>query len=202
MPAYVIDLRADRRWIELVERIKEALLSRLGDVLVRIVALASPDDELYGSNVLIVVERDDDAVVRSVMESVAEVERSAGVEGVMSPLIVTPNERRIIEGFEAYETPQMDEDAWPSLVKELCINLRKRVPGSKVVALKSPRDRVYDSNILIICKQDDDRTVEEILRSVVDAERSTGVEGVISPLIVTPNERRIIEGFGGYEVVC
>lgn len=103
MPAYVVDLRADRRWIELVERIKEALLSRLGDALVRIVALASPDDELYGSNVLIVVERDDDAVVRSVMESVVDAERSTGVEGVISPLIVTPNERRIIEGFGGYE---------------------------------------------------------------------------------------------------
>ncbi len=103
MPAYVIDLRADRRWIELVERFKETLLSRLGDLLVKIVALASPDDQLYDSNVLVIVERDDDAVVWSIMESIAEVERSAGMEGTISPLIVTPNERRIIEGFEGYE---------------------------------------------------------------------------------------------------
>ncbi len=202
MPAYVIDLRADRSWIEVIEKLKEDLLSKLDDLLVKIVALASPDDELYGSNVLVVVEKDDEDTARSVMKSVADVERSFGVEGIISPLIVTPNERRIIEGFEGYEAYQIDEDMWASLVNELCLKLKKRVPNSKIIALRFSRAKIYDSNLLIICKRDDDETVEEILRSVADVERSFGVEGIISPLIVTPNERRIIEGFEGYEVVC
>ena len=100
MPAYVIDMRADRRWLEIIGGLKERLVSKLGDLFLKIIALSSLQAELYGSNVLVVVARDDEHVVESVMRSVVEVEGSSGMEGVISPLVVTPDERRIIEAFE------------------------------------------------------------------------------------------------------
>ncbi len=103
MPAYIVDLKADRRWIELIERFKADLLERFGDSLLKIVALYSPNDRVYESNVLVVVKKGDQETVERVIEAAIEAERSMGLEGVISPLVVGPEERRIIEGFEGFE---------------------------------------------------------------------------------------------------
>ncbi len=103
MPAYVVDLKADMKWIGLVERFKEELLRRFNGGILKIVALYSPKDRLYDSNVLVVVKEDDAGVVEGVIEAALEAEREMGLEGVISPLVVGPEERRIIEGFEGFE---------------------------------------------------------------------------------------------------
>ncbi len=202
MPAYIVDLKADRRWIELIERFKADLLERFGDSLLKIVALYSPNDRIYESNVLVVVKKGDQETVERVIEAAIEAERSMGLEGVISPLVVDPEERRIIEGFEGFEVEQeISREEWVSLVRDLCIRLR----GStllKIVALYSPNDRVYESNVLVVVKKGDQETVERVIEAAIEAERSMGLEGVISPLVVGPEERRIIEGFEGFEVVC
>ena len=103
MPAYILDLKADRDWIGLVERFKEILLEKLDSSLLKLVALYSPRDRVYDSNLLVVVEDDNPDVVKAVIDAVVEAEREMGVEGLISPLVVSPSERRIIEGFEGFE---------------------------------------------------------------------------------------------------
>ena len=103
MPAYLLDLKADKDWIRLVERFKARLIDRLGETLLKIIASYSPEDRIYESNVLVIVERDEPEVVQAVIDAAIEAERYEGVEGVLSPLVATPNERRLIEGFRGYE---------------------------------------------------------------------------------------------------
>ena len=103
MPAYVVDLKADMRWIKLVEKLKTKLLKRFNGEVLKIVALYSPEDRLYDSNVLVVVREDSAEVVEGVIKAALEAEEEMGLEGVISPLVVGPEERRIIEGFEGFE---------------------------------------------------------------------------------------------------
>jgi len=104
--AYVIDLRADKTWIRTIEELKKLLLQSLGDKLLKIIALPSPKDRVYDSNLLIVVKDDRSNVVDSIIDSICKAEESMGLDGLISPLIVTENERRIIEGFLNYERDQ------------------------------------------------------------------------------------------------
>ncbi|RDD53294.1 MAG: hypothetical protein BA066_05155 [Candidatus Korarchaeota archaeon NZ13-K] len=99
----VIDLRADAGWVGLVERLRDALASELGDLVIRMIALPSPSERIYDSNLLIVVRDDSGETVERIMDAILRVEGSAGVEGIISPLIVTESERRIIEGFRGLE---------------------------------------------------------------------------------------------------
>ncbi len=103
MTAYVLDLKADKDWIKLVEAFKTALLNRLGESLLKIVALHSPEDRVYDSNVLVIVDRDEPDVIEAVLAAAMEAEKAEGVEGIISPLVTTPNERRVIEGFRGRE---------------------------------------------------------------------------------------------------
>ncbi len=203
MPAYIVDLKADRNWIELIERLKATLLKRLGDSLLKIVALYSPNDRVYDSNVLVVVRKDGQEAVEAVIEAAIEAERSMGLEGIISPLVVSPEERRIIEGFEGFEAErEISREEWVSLVRDLCLRLVNKVQFLKIVALYSPNDRVYDSNVLVVVRKDGQEAVEAVIEAAIEAERSMGLEGIISPLVVSPEERRIIEGFEGFEIVC
>jgi len=94
----------------------------------------------------------------------------------------------------------ISEGSWLSLLKSLCSMLGSEMV--KIIALPSPDDRIYDSNLLIVVRDDSNNTVDHIIDSICKAERSVGLEGLISPLIVTEDEKRIIEGFRGLEVVC
>jgi len=197
----VIDLRADAGWVGLVERLRDALASELGDLVIRMIALPSPGERIYDSNLLIVVRDDSGETVERIMDAILRVEGSAGVEGIISPLIVTESERRIIEGFINYEREEeLREEDWISLLRDLCSELGFK--PVRMIALPSPSERIYDSNLLIVVRDDSGETVERIMDAILRVEGSAGVEGIISPLIVTESERRIIEGFRGLEVVC
>ena len=203
MTAYVLDLKADKDWIKLVEAFKTALLNRLGESLLKIVALHSPEDRVYDSNVLVIVDRDEPDVIEAVLAAAMEAEKAEGVEGIISPLVTTPNERRVIEGFERSQAEEkISEVEWRSLVEVFCKKLVEKLRPIKIVALHSPEDRVYDSNVLVIVDRDEPDVIEAVLAAAMEAEKAEGVEGIISPLVTTPNERRVIEGFRGREVVC
>ena len=70
---------------------------------VQVLAL-NPNEQLYESNVLVVVEHDDVNVIKSVLDVKRDVERRFEDKVSINPLIVTKREERIINAFKNRNT--------------------------------------------------------------------------------------------------
>lgn len=90
MHSMVVDLRSPREWRWKIQLFTSRLESVLGGRLVMVVALPSPSDTLYDSNVLVVL----DELRPGDLEAVA----SLSPEGV-SPLVVPEADRQAVEAF-------------------------------------------------------------------------------------------------------
>ena len=194
MIAIAENLRAAKPWRELIR----ALIQELGELIpgrVRlVVALPSPEDRLYDSNVLVVLDEHDPEATMLVMRAAVRAEDRLGVGGVLSPLIVGPEDRDAVERFLSYRR----EDApWGELLATFLQELGELIPGRVrlVVALPSPEDRLYDSNVLVVLDEHDPEATMLVMRAAVRAEDRLGVGGVLSPLIVGPEDRDAVERF-------
>ena len=113
---------------------------------------------------------------------------------MLSPLIVGPEDRDAVERFLGYRR----EDApWGELLTTFLQELSELIPGRVrlVVALPSPEDRLYDSNVLVVLDEHDPEATMLVMRAAVRAEDRLGVGGVLSPLIVGPEDRDAVERF-------
>ncbi|MDK2464357.1 MAG: hypothetical protein QI223_06280 [Candidatus Korarchaeota archaeon] len=90
MHSMVVDLRSPREWRRKIQLFTSSLESVLGGRLIMVVALPSPADTLYDSNVLVVL----DELRPGDLEAVA----SLTPEGV-SPLVVPEDDRQAVEAF-------------------------------------------------------------------------------------------------------
>ncbi|MDK2372937.1 MAG: hypothetical protein QI197_06120 [Candidatus Korarchaeota archaeon] len=95
--ALMIDLTTDKSWREMLS-IFLLELERIPGVL-KLIALPSPDDRIYESNVLVVVREYSYELVLRIMEAAVRAERRAGVHGILSPTVATPDEP-VVSEFE------------------------------------------------------------------------------------------------------
>ncbi|MCD6244433.1 MAG: hypothetical protein J7J65_04265 [Candidatus Korarchaeota archaeon] len=72
---------------------------------------------------------------------------------------------------------------WRALVRAFIEELSS-LPVRQVIALPSPDDKVYDSNVLVVLEEDTPEDTMEVVKAAVRAERRMGVEGILSPLAV------------------
>ncbi len=184
MYSIAVNLRSPREWRRKVQEFTSRLEAALGDRLVMVVALPSPSDSLYDSNVLVVLDR----IGPGDLEAVA----SISPEGV-SPLVVPEGDRQAVEAFTSYEPPS---DEWGDKLTSFLSDLAEKF-GDRlvmVVALPSPSDSLYDSNVLVV--------LDRIGPGDLEAVASISPEGV-SPLVVPEGDRQAVEAFtlaGGREV--
>jgi predicted secreted protein len=88
-------------WRRAIMRFTERLHAE--KLAVQVLALA-PNEQLYDSNVLVVVEDDCIDVVKRVLRVKREVEREFNDEVSINPLIATRREERIINAFKSRDT--------------------------------------------------------------------------------------------------
>ncbi len=94
MYALAVNFSSPREWREAVSRFAEELESRLGPRLRMVVALPSPGDSLYDSNVLVVLSgRVAPGDYRAVREAAPE---GSGI----NPLVVPEGDEAAVEAFE------------------------------------------------------------------------------------------------------
>ncbi|RDD53666.1 MAG: hypothetical protein BA066_03130 [Candidatus Korarchaeota archaeon NZ13-K] len=89
------------------------------------------------------------------------------------------------------------ERSWRELIRALIQELSELLPDKVrlVVALPSPEDRLYDSNVLVMLDECDPKASMLVMRATVNAEERLGVGGVLSPLVVGPEDRDAVERF-------
>ncbi|MEM2329730.1 MAG: hypothetical protein QXL59_02790, partial [Candidatus Jordarchaeales archaeon] len=75
-------------WVRLVE-VFAGELRRLVPGVVKVAALSGPEERVYDSNVLVVVEGEVEFVERLVVDAAMEAERQTGLHGVLSPITCT-----------------------------------------------------------------------------------------------------------------
>ena len=95
---YLVDYTVDSSWLGLVKTFEGLLRSRLGRRFRRVIARSGPEDTVYESNVLVVVDRVDVETIRIVAEAVGEAQRRAGVEG-LNPMTIGEEEESTVEVF-------------------------------------------------------------------------------------------------------
>jgi hypothetical protein len=86
--AYLVELRADEDWMRLIRMFEGIISSRLKNRLVRIIARSSPNDLIYESNVVVVVDKADIEVIREVGKAALEAMEKTGVEG-LNPITIS-----------------------------------------------------------------------------------------------------------------
>ncbi|RLG40486.1 MAG: hypothetical protein DRN78_05420, partial [Thermoproteota archaeon] len=64
---------------------------------------------------------------------------------------------------------------WRALVRAFIEELSS-LPVRQVIALPSPDDKVYDSNVLVVLEEDTPEDTMEVVKAAVRAERRMGVE--------------------------
>ncbi|MEM1729286.1 MAG: hypothetical protein QXS15_06000, partial [Candidatus Jordarchaeales archaeon] len=144
------DLRADERWVRLVE-VFAGELRRLVPGVVKVAALSGPEERVYDSNVLVVVESEVKFVERLVVDAAMEAEKQTGLHGMLSPIICTPKDPLLEHFMSMIEEREVRDADWVRLVEVFAGELRRLVPGVvKVAALSGPEERVYDSNVLVV----------------------------------------------------
>ncbi len=100
MLALLEDLRTERSWRLLVRAFIEELSNSLPGKVRQVIALPSPDDKIYDSNVLVVLEEDTPEGSLEVMRAASRAEESMKVGGIISPLVIGPEDEEAIERFK------------------------------------------------------------------------------------------------------
>ncbi|RLG51246.1 MAG: hypothetical protein DRN96_05735 [Thermoproteota archaeon] len=82
--AYLVDLSRGE-WVRLVREFERLLRAKLGSRLRKVIARSSPDDMVYESNVLVIVDKADLSAMRAVAKAALEAQEKTGLEG-LSPM--------------------------------------------------------------------------------------------------------------------
>ena len=99
--SYLLDKRVKKSWLKLVRTFSDELEKELGEELLRVMALPSPDDLVYESNVLIVVREARPEVVKLVSRLALMAQERVGVSG-LNFLVVSEREQWAQKAFEEY----------------------------------------------------------------------------------------------------
>ncbi len=83
---------------------------------------------------------------------------------------------------------------WFKLIGEYASKLKRMSGVLKVIALRNPEERIYESNVLVVVSKLNMPLRRKIVEAASKAEEELGVEG-LSPLICSEKEKTIIESF-------
>nr|MDO8081765.1 hypothetical protein [Candidatus Freyarchaeota archaeon] len=102
IPRYVISFDDVPQWARLVNLFADRCYKQLGDRLVSVIALSREDEQLYESNVLVVVRDDGKDVTEKIIQAKWMAEEDAGVKENLSInfLTCTPKEKVFSSAFE------------------------------------------------------------------------------------------------------
>ncbi len=89
----VVETSVSGSWLNSVLKFAEKLRSRFGKRLIRVIALPDPDQEVYDSNVLVVLDSYDLRDAELVVELACEVDER------INPLVAGEDEREEMEAF-------------------------------------------------------------------------------------------------------
>ncbi|MEM0268531.1 MAG: hypothetical protein QXI51_04185 [Candidatus Korarchaeum sp.] len=85
----VLEMTSESSWREAVMRFAEGLKKVFGDRLLRVIALPSPDDDVYDSNVLVIMSKPNQSDRMEVVRIAVE------VGDKLNPLVTDEDERTI-----------------------------------------------------------------------------------------------------------
>jgi len=151
-----------------------------------------PEEEVYESNVLVIVRSKDPEVVREILRIKRDVEREYGDKIVISPFIAREDEVSIISAFQRAPQDREDRELLREALNKFSARLRE---AGYAIEVLIPEEEVYESNVLVIVRSKDPEVVREILRIKRDVEREYGDKIVISPFIAREDEVSIISAF-------
>ena len=173
----IINFKTSKLWREKVERFSNRLSNLFGERLELVASLPSPNDLIYDSNVLVVL----DEVKADDLEAVA----SLAPEDV-NPLVVPSSDVRAIDAFLHYE--RSSPKNWKDKVSEFasCLSNLFGERLELVASLPSPNDLIYDSNVLVV--------LDEVKADDLEAVASLAPEDV-NPLVVPSSDVRAIDAF-------
>ena len=86
-------------WRRAVLRFAEVLRGKFGSRLSAVIALPRPELSAYDSNVLVVLSREEPSDIHTLTEAVLAVEEELKLEGEISPIITTEEDKRMISVF-------------------------------------------------------------------------------------------------------
>ncbi|MEM4478205.1 MAG: hypothetical protein QXH90_07570 [Candidatus Korarchaeum sp.] len=185
----VLEMTSESSWREAVMRFAEELKKVFGDRLLRVIALPSPDDDVYDSNVLVIMSKPNQSDRMEVVRIAVE------VGDKLNPLVTDEDERtvRLFLAAGLHMRAEWD-DEHVRFAEEL-----KKVFGDRllrVIALPSPDDDVYDSNVLVIMSKPNQSDRMEVVRIAVE------VGDKLNPLVTDEDERtiRLFLAAGGRDV--
>jgi len=100
--SYLLDKRVEKTWLKLIRTFSDELEAELGDRLLRIIALPSPDDLVYESNVLVVVKEANSETVKLVGRLALKAQEKVGASG-LNFLVVSEQDEWAQRAFESYK---------------------------------------------------------------------------------------------------
>ncbi|MGC8932789.1 MAG: hypothetical protein ACP5KE_07260 [Candidatus Methanodesulfokora sp.] len=189
MPPIVLEMRSKSDWRDMVIRFAEELKKAFGERLIRVIALPSPDDEVYDSNVLVVIDRPDQE------DRMAVIKIAVKTGDKLNPLVAGEEEEDAIRAFLAMPSRADWNNEHMRFAEELKKAFGERL--IRVIALPSPDDEVYDSNVLVVI----DRPDQEDRMAVIKIAVKTGDK--LNPLVAGEEEEDAIRAFlaaGGRDV--
>ena len=196
--SYLLDKRVKKSWLKLVRTFSDELEKELGEELLRVMALPSPDDLVYESNVLIVVREARPEVVKLVSRLALMAQERVGVSG-LNFLVVSEREQWAQKAFEEYRKGVVSKESWLKLVRTFSDELEKELGEEllRVMALPSPDDLVYESNVLIVVREARPEVVKLVSRLALMAQERVGVSG-LNFLVVSEREQWAQKAFEEY----
>ncbi|MGC9104799.1 MAG: hypothetical protein ACP5JF_08465 [Candidatus Methanodesulfokora sp.] len=189
MPPIVLEMRSKSDWRDMVIRFAEELKKAFGERLIRVIALPSPDDEVYDSNVLVVIDRPDQK------DRMAVIKIAVKTGDKLNPLVAGEEEEDAIRAFLAMPSRADWNNEHMRFAEELKKAFGERL--IRVIALPSPDDEVYDSNVLVVIDRPDQKDRMAVIKIAV----KTGDK--LNPLVAGEEEEDAIRAFlaaGGRDV--
>jgi hypothetical protein len=177
-------------WNYLILQYLQELVKKFEDKLIGFVALDEQEQNVYESNVLIVLKEINTEYIKEILRIKREVEKKFEDKAVISPYIATEEEKDVIETFLKSQ-PEHEENS--KLALENFESEIKKLPFILEVII--PTERIYESNVLIVLKEINTEYIKEILRIKREVEKKFEDKAVISPYIATEEEKDVIETF-------
>jgi len=181
-----VELRADEDWMRLIRMFEGIISSRLKNRLVRIIARSSPNDLIYESNVVVVVDKADIEVIREVGKAALEAMEKTGVEG-LNPITISEGDKVVEDMFRSKVREEIvGADDWMRLIRmfEGIISSRLKNRLVRIIARSSPNDLIYESNVVVVVDKADIEVIREVGKAALEAMEKTGVEG-LNPITIS-----------------
>ena len=183
----IIEMQGPEIWRESVLKFTRKLREVFGDRLLRVIALPSPDDQVYESNVLVVLRKASlDDVSKVVEVAVESGER-------INPLVVDEGDEAVMKFLAA---PM--KEGWEGEDLRFAENLRRAFGDRllRVIALPSPDDQVYESNVLVVLRKASLDDVSKVVEVAVESGER------INPLVVDEGDEAVMKflAAGGRDV--